>query len=47
MVQEMEKTLTNGHKPPAAIVQRRWTPEKAGNAREAVDQIMAQATEER
>jgi len=46
MVQEMEKALTNGHEPSRAIM-RRWTPEKAGNPQEAVDQVMAQATEDK
>lgn len=47
MVQEMEKALTNGHEPSRAVIQRRWTPEKAGNPQEAVDQVMAQATEDK
>src|SRR5215210_2394678 len=47
MVQEMERTLTNGHEPSTAVIQRRWTPERAGNERAAVDQIMARASEDK
>jgi glutamine synthetase len=48
MVSELDKMHVNGREvgvkaPPA----RHWTPKEAGNSREAVDQIMARATEDK
>lgn len=48
MVQEIDKTRTNGHAPGGKHeLARYWTPQSAGNPREVVDQVMARAVEDR
>ena len=46
MVQELEKAMTNGHDATKTAL-RTWTPRSAGNSREAVEHLMARATEDK
>src|SRR5687768_10109710 len=46
MVQELERAMTNGHDATKTALQT-WTPRSAGNSREAVEHLMARATEDK
>ncbi len=48
MAQDLEKAVANGReKGKSAELKRYWTPESAGNTREAVEQVMARAVEDK